>query len=488
MAEKASKYLLPIFKQLKTVIRNLDAKMEESITSKAWSGRFTQQMDSTMEDFNSSVHFDWRLYKHDIKGSLAYAKALQKAKILNQTEYNDIRNALAEILQEVESGTFVFKKEYEDVHMNIEANLIKKVGDAGKKIHTGRSRNDQVATDIRLYLKDEILTVLDMVQTLQKTIIKIAEKNTDVIMPGYTHMQKAQPILFSHHIMAYYYMLKRDSERLKDCFVRSDVMPLGSAALAGTSYDIDRNFLAKELDFAEISKNSIDAVSDRDFVIEFVSDASIIMMHLSRMAEEIVLWSTAEFGYIELSDSYSTGSSIMPQKKNPDVAELTRGKTGRVFGSLMATLTIMKALPLSYNRDMQEDKEQLFNALDTVKSCLSVIDGLLSTMKINKDKMYKATEKGCLTATDLADYLVCKGLPFREAHEVTGKIVRYCIDNDMDIYQMSSRDLRKFSEKIDGDIHDYLTIEHSIDSRDMPGGTSRNQVIKAIKVAKDELY
>lgn len=454
---------------------------------KAWSGRFTKPMDSSLEDFNSSVHFDKRLYKQDIEGSIAYAKALLKAKVLKSSECSSIISALNKIEKDIDAGKAVFKKEHEDIHMNIETLLTTAVGEAGKKIHTGRSRNDQVVTDLRMYLKEEIGDLIELIRQMSKVLVRMADDNIDAIMPGYTHMQKAQPVLFSHYLMAYYQMLKRDSDRLKDCHKRTDILPLGSAALAGTSYPLDRKLMARLLGFKNISKNSIDAVSDRDFCIEFLSDCAIIMMHLSRLSEEIVLWSSGEFRFIELSDAFSTGSSIMPQKKNPDAAELTRGKSGRVFGSLMALLAVMKGLPLSYNRDMQEDKERIFDTVDTVKSCLKIITAMLNTVKVDAKRMFAATEKGCLTATDLADYLVKKGIPFRKAHEITGNIVRYCIDNGQDLYQLSSKDFKKFCDRIGEDIHDFLTIEHSINSRNILGGTAQKQVAGAIREAKEEL-
>ena len=454
---------------------------------KAWSGRFNMPMDQTLEDFNSSVHFDKRLYKQDIKGNRAYAKALLEAKILKQAEYAQIITGLNKIEKEIEEGKLTFKKENEDVHMNIEAFLTEKIGEAGKKIHTGRSRNDQVVTDVRGYLKEEIINIKGALRAFQKTILKLAEEHLDVIMPGYTHLQKAQPILFSHHLMAYYEMFRRDSERLSGCYERTDVMTLGSAALAGTSIPINRKMIAKELGFSQISRNSIDAVSDRDFVMEFLADCAIIMVHLSKLAEEVILWATSEFKYLELSDAFATGSSIMPQKKNPDVAELTRGKSGRVFGNLMAVLTVMKGLPLAYNRDMQEDKERLFDTVDTVKACLKIMNDMIKASKVNESRMMDAAEKGCLTATDLADYLAQNGVPFRQAHEITGKIVRYCMDNGKDLYQLSNKDLQKYSDKIKEDIHDHLTVEHSVMSRQTYGGTAKDMVWKAIKEAKAEL-
>jgi len=455
--------------------------------STARSGRFSSEISDLMEDFNSSVHFDQRLYRYDITLNIAYAKALAGAGVLKRTEASHIIAALKKIEKEIEEGKLKFRKENEDVHLNIEAFLTQKVGEAGKKIHTGRSRNDQVATDLRMWAKDEIMSVRELIKKLQKTLVTLAERDLGLIMPGYTHLQKAQPVLFSHHLMAYFEMLKRDAERLLECHKRTDVMPLGSAALAGTSFSIDRKKLARDLGFSSVSDNSMDAVSDRDFVIEVLACLSILMMHLSRLADETVLWASSEFKFIDLPDSFATGSSIMPQKKNPDAAELTRGKTGRVFGSLIAVLTVMKGLPLAYNRDMQEDKERLFDAVDTAKACLKIMDGLLAGIKVHAGNMQTAAEKGCLTATDLADYLVKKGLPFRKAHEVTGSIVRHCVDNRIDLYQMSKKDLKKFSDVIGEGIHDHLTVENSVSSRDGIGGTSRRQVAGAIRAAKLEL-
>ncbi len=457
------------------------------MTKKAWSGRFSSPTDKSLEEFGSSIHFDKRIFKQDIEGSKAYAKALLKAKLINNDEYKKIVSALSKIEKEIQEGKITFSKEHEDVHMNIEKLLVDLTGEAGKKIHTGRSRNDQVVTDLRMYLREETLEINELIRQFQKTLVKMAEEYIDYAMPGYTHMQKAQPILFSHYLLAYYQMFKRDRERFSDCLRRINVLPLGSAALAGTSYNIDRNLLAKELGFDSVSKNSIDAVSDRDFVIEFLSACAICMMHLSRMAEEIIIWSTNEFKFIELSDELTTGSSIMPQKKNPDAAELVRGKTGRVYGDLIALLTIMKGLPLSYNRDMQEDKERLFDAIDTIKPSLQIMEKLLRTATINRNNMLAATEKGNLTATDLADYLVRKGIPFRTAHEITGKIVKHCIENGKDLFQLSSKDYKKFCDKITEDIHDNLTVESSISHKDIVGGTALNRVVFSIKEAKEEL-
>ncbi len=457
------------------------------MAKKAWGGRFTAPTDQSLEEFGSSIGFDKRLYRQDIEGTRAYAKALLKARILKQTEFSQISAALTKIEKDISEGKIKFAKHHEDVHMNIEMLLTERVGEAGKKIHTGRSRNDQVATDLRMYLREEILAIQVLLKQFQKTLVKLAEEYIDISMPGYTHMQKAQPVLLSHHLMAYYQMFKRDRQRFEECLARVNVLPLGSAALAGTGYDIDRKLIARQLEFASISKNSLDAVSDRDFAIEFASVSSICMMHLSRMAEELILWATSEFKFIELADEFSTGSSIMPQKKNPDIAELVRGKTGRVYGDLFALLTIMKGLPLAYNRDMQEDKERVFDAADTLKPSLVMMEKLLKTATIKDVNMFQATEKGCLTATDLADYLVRKGVPFRSAHEITGNIVRHCVETGRDLFQLSSKDYKKFCDKITEDIHDHLTVEASIARRDVTGGTARNQVVSAIREAKEEL-
>jgi len=404
---------------------------------KLWGGRFEKGTDKLVDDFNSSIRFDCRMYKHDILGSVAHANMLGKCGIISLEESALIQSTLKDILNDIEAGKIEFEVDAEDIHMNIEKNLILRIGDTGKKLHTGRSRNDQVALDIRMYLKDEITVISDMIVSLENTIIKIAEENIDTILPGYTHLQRAQPITFAHHMMAYFEMLKRDFGRVSDCYSRMNVLPLGSGALAGTTYPLDRYMVANELGFNDISQNSLDGVSDRDFAIELVSCLSILMMHLSRLSEEIILWSSHEFGFVELDDAYSTGSSIMPQKKNPDVAELARGKTGRVYGDLMTLLTVMKSLPLAYNKDMQEDKEAIFDAVDTVKMCLPVFSNMLATMKLRKDNMYKAAKGGFTNATDIADYLVKKGIPFRSAHEIIGKMVLYCIERNIAIDDMS---------------------------------------------------
>jgi len=454
---------------------------------KPWAGRFREPLAKSAEEFSSSVHFDYRLFKQDIVQNIAYARSLFKARVLSGLECKKIIKALEEILREFRTGKIKLKAELEDVHMNIETILIEKVGDMGKKLHSGRSRNDQVATDMRMYLKAETSEILGMIRKLQTTIVNLAEANLKVIVPGYTHLQRAQPILFAHHLMAYYEMLERDRYRFIFAGQEADVMPLGSGALAGTNFDIDREGLAKELGFSQISRNSMDAVSDRDFVIDFLSAAALLMLHLSRFSEELIIWSTYEFGYIELSDRYTTGSSIMPQKKNPDIAELTRGKSGRTFGNLISILTIMKGLPLAYNRDLQEDKEALFDSVDTLKAVLPIFEEMLRTMKINQEQMEKSAKKGFLTATDLAYYLVRRGVPFREAHQVVGKIVAYCEDSNMELEYLSLQQLKQFSDFFSYDVTRILSAESSVISKDGVGGTSPHQVKEAIKHARKNL-
>ncbi|MBT9537351.1 MAG: argininosuccinate lyase, partial [Nitrospirae bacterium] len=396
---------------------------------KLWAGRFTEKTSKTVEYFTESISFDRRLWKYDIEGSIAHAKMLGKQKIISQKDSSAIINGLKNIAGEIETGRFRFAVELEDIHMNIEAALIKNIGDAGKKLHTARSRNDQVALDLRLYLRAETKETIALIKNLQKTLLNAAENNIGIIMPGYTHLQRAQPVLLSHHLLAYVEMLRRDRERFEDSLKRINVLPLGSCALAGTSLPVDRSYAAKLLGFKAIAENSIDAVSDRDFAIEFLTDAGILMMHLSRFAEELILWSTEEFSFIELPDAFTTGSSIMPQKKNPDVAELIRGKSGRIYGNMIALMTVMKGLPLAYNRDMQEDKTPVFDTVDTIKSCLTVLAQMMPQIKFMKERMRDAAGRAYSTATDIAEYLVKKGVPFRQAHEITGKIVRYCIKN-----------------------------------------------------------
>lgn len=440
-----------------------------------------------MESFTESVSFDKRLWKYDIQGSIAHAKMLALQEIISKSDSGKIIWGLEEIAREIASGKFRFREDLEDVHMNIEAALIEKIGPAGKKLHTARSRNDQVALDLRLYLRDEIGQIISLAVRLQKRLVVSAGKHIDYIMPGYTHMQRAQPVLLSHHLLAHAEMLERDKDRLGDALKRINVLPLGSCALAGTSLPIDREYIAKLLGFDAVSGNSIDAVSDRDFALEFLSDASILAVHLSRMAEELVLWSTEEFSFVMLPDSFATGSSIMPQKKNPDAAELIRGKTGRVFGSLFSLLTIMKGLPLAYNRDMQEDKVAVFDAADTVKACLSILEAMVPVLAFDRGRMSAAASGAYSTATDIAEYLVGKGVPFREAHETTGKIVLYCVDNKKDLSDLTINEFRKYSRRIDKDIYKRINAEGSVAAKTSYGGTSKAQVKKQIERFKKRL-
>lgn len=448
---------------------------------KLWSGRFTKTSDKLTEDFNASISFDCRMYKQDIKGSIAHARMLAKQGIISDEEKDLIIKGLGEVEAELEAGKLTFTVEAEDVHMNIETFLTQKIGEVGKKLHTARSRNDQVALDVRMYLKDEIIQIRSLLIAFEEILLKLAEKHLDTIMPGYTHLQKAQPITLAHHLMAYFEMLKRDLGRLDDCYKRTDVMPLGSGALAGTGFELDRDFVKDELEFSSVTSNSLDAVSDRDFAIEFCSFASILMMHLSRFAEEIILWSTEEFSFIELDDAFSTGSSIMPQKKNPDLAELIRGKTGRVYGDLMSLLTLMKSLPLAYNKDMQEDKEALFDAVDTVKKSLMVMAPMLDTAKFNVEKMETAAKGGFTNATDLADYLSAKGLPFRDAHEIVGKTVLYCIKQNKSLDSIDLAQYRQFSPLIEEDIYDFIDIKQCVVRRRVEGGPAPEAVRSAIE-------
>ena len=451
---------------------------------KLWAGRFEDSTDSIVEGFTESVSFDARLWKHDIEGSIAHVKMLAKQKIVLKKEADAIIKGLNEIKAEIEAGKFKFSEGLEDVHMNIEHALTMKIGEVGGKLHSGRSRNDQVALDIRLYLRDEINEIVKLIKGLQKVFVKLAEKHIDIVMPGYTHLQRAQPVLLSHHMLAYYEMLERDSARFEDCLKRVNVLPLGAAALAGTTLPIDRKYVAKLLKFPAVSENSIDTVADRDFAMEFISAASILMSHLSRFSEEVILWNSEEFGFIDLPDAFTTGSSIMPQKKNPDILELTRGRTGRVYGNLMSLLTIMKGLPLAYNRDMQEDKEPLFDTVDTVKSCLFILAKMMPKAKFRKDRIKDATEAGFLTATDIAEYLVNKGMPFRDAHGVTGRIVKYCIDKAKVLTELTLDELKKFAEIIESDITRYITLDTSVDRRNSYGGTSKKVVLERIRKIK----
>ncbi len=453
------------------------------MSNKLWAGRFTQPTDAFVEEFTASINFDQRLYRYDILGSVTHAAMLARQGIIADDEAETIIAGLNEILAEIEAGKFVFSVAREDIHMNIEARLIDKIGAVGGKLHTARSRNDQVALDVRLYLRDEVDAIAEALKHMQSVLLAQAEANLDVIMPGYTHLQTAQPVLFSHHMLAYFEMLARDAGRLRDLRRRLNQMPLGAGALAGTTFPIDREWVAGQLGFAGVTRNSLDSVSDRDFAIEFCSFASILMMHLSRLSEELILWSSADFAFIDLSDGFCTGSSIMPQKKNPDVPELVRGKTGRVYGNQISLLTLMKSLPLAYNKDMQEDKEPLFDTIDTVRGSLKVFAEMIAEMTVNPQRMRIAAARGFSTATDIADYLVRKGLPFRNAHEVVGKTVRYCIENGKDIPELTLEEFQKFSSAIDGDIFDHVTLEASVNARKATGGTARSAVEKELALA-----
>lgn len=428
---------------------------------KLWGGRFKKSESKLMEDFNSSLSFDKTLYKEDITGSMAHVKMLAKCKILSEEDKNAILKGLESILSDIESDKLEISGDYEDIHSFVESNLIERVGQVGKKLHTARSRNDQVAVDFRLYAKNKAKEVIKQIKILQNTMKELGEKN-DFIMPGYTHLQRAQVVTFKHHIMAYYSMLERDKKRIKNALELMDENPLGCCALAGTTYNIDRNFTSKELGFKKPVDNFLDGVSDRDYVLELLSCFSIMMMHFSRLSEELILWSSKEFGFVTIDDEFSTGSSIMPQKKNPDAAELIRGKTGRVYGDLMALLTVMKGIPLAYNKDMQEDKEQFFDALKTVLSCVKVMNGMLSTIKVNKDKTLDAVKTGFLNATEAADYLVNKGMVFRDAHKVIGEIVLYCEQKNKAIEQLSVEELKKFSTLFEDDIYNFIDYENSL--------------------------
>jgi argininosuccinate lyase len=446
--------------------------------------RFDKPPDELVVKYTSSLHFDWRLYSYDIRGSIAHARMLAKQGIISKDEADKIEKGLELVAEEIEQGKFEFKPEQEDIHMAVEARLFELIGDVAGKLHTARSRNDQVALDFRLYTKEAISETLNSIRNLQQTIIKMAEANKTVIMPGYTHMQLAQPVLLAHHLLAYFEMLQRDFGRFEDCFKRTDILPLGSGSLAGVAYNTDRLFLAEELGFKEVSRNSMDAVSDRDFAIEYMAAASICMMHLSRMAEELILWSTAEFKFIELDDAYSTGSSLMPQKKNPDVAELGRGKTGRVYGHLLGLLTIMKGLPLTYNRDLQEDKEGMFDTVDTLLTSLKVFTGMLDTLNFKPENMRQAVNQGYILATDMADYLVGKGEAFRNAHGIIARLVSYAVKNNKMLDKLSLEEYRQFSPLFEADVHK-ITVASSTAARNVIGGTSPKQVELAIKRAKE---
>ena len=454
---------------------------------KMWGGRFEGKTDALVEQLGESVSFDARLALWDIRGSIAHARMLGDCGIITKTDAKKIISGLRAIGKEIEAGKFTFKTALEDVHMNIEAALSKRIGDAGKRLHTGRSRNDQIATDMRLWTRDQIDAIGQLLDAMQLALVDLADAHVDVVMPGCTHLQHAQPVLFAHHLLAYVEMFARDAERFAQLRARVNVLPLGSAALAGTPYPIDRKQVAEELGFEAISANSMDAVSDRDYLIEFGANASMVMMHLSRLSEELILWSTAEYGFIQIGDAFTTGSSIMPQKKNPDVAELVRGKTGRVYGDLTALLTLMKGLPLTYNRDMQEDKEPVFDASDTIQLCLAVVGRMLSSVAVNAEAMHEATRHGFLEATDLADYLSAKGMPFREAHEAVGKLVRYCEKGGKRFDELSLEEFQKHSALFLDDIFALLSPEAIVRRRENVGGTAPKRVHQALRRARSRL-
>ena len=460
---------------------------DEIPPAKLWAGRFTEPTDALVERFTESVSFDRRLAKHDIRASIAHATMLAEVGVLSHADRDAIVGGLEGILADIEAGAFEWRTALEDVHMNVESVLTERIGDAGKRLHTGRSRNDQVATAVRLFVREALDDIGAAIRALQAVILSIAEREADTVLPGFTHLQPAQPITFGHHMLAWFEMLERDAERFAQCRGRVDRMPLGAAALAGTPYPIDRAMTARLLGFDGLCENSLDAVSDRDFAIEFISDCALAMMHLSRMSEEVVLWVSAPFAFVELGDAYCTGSSIMPQKKNPDVPELVRGKSARVIGHLNALLVLMKGQPLAYNRDNQEDKEPLFDTVDTVTDCLRVFAGMLGTLECRRERMREAARLGYMTATDLADYLVRKAVPFRDAHEAVGRAVRSAVETGRDLSEMTLDELRAFSPTIEDDVFEVLTLEGSVAARDHPGGTAPAQVRAAIARAKARL-
>jgi len=453
---------------------------------KLWKGRFTKAATSSSDEFNASITFDQRLYSEDISGSIAHANMLAKQHILSQSEAETIVSALTGILNDIEDGKVTFSIEMEDIHMNIESLLTQRIGDLGKKLHTARSRNDQVAVDFRLYVIKEIHAIIHLISDLKLLLVDLAEEHIETIMPGYTHLQRAQPVTLGYHLLAYHQMFKRDGERFLDCKNRADSLPLGSGALAGTTYATDRDYLAAQLGFSSISENAMDAVSDRDFAIEFLNCCAISMMHLSRFCEELILWNSSEFDFVEMDDAYATGSSIMPQKKNPDMAELIRGKTGRVYGDLMGLLTVMKGLPLAYNKDMQEDKLPVFDGADTLKQSLGIFTEMLSTVTFHKDRMRQAAGTGFLNATDAADYLVSKGIPFRDCHEIIGKLVLHCIKSNKAIEDLTLDELKEFSPVFEQDLYDKITLESCINNKLSYGSTSLDSVKKQIiNIRKD---
>lgn len=444
--------------------------------AKLWGGRFQKSTDKKVDDFNSSIRFDKRMYKQDIKGSIAHATMLGKQNIIPKEDSDKIVAELKNILKDIEDGKVEFEIDAEDIHMNIEKILIERIGDAGKRLHTGRSRNDQVALDIRMYLMDETADIEEMLIHTLNVLVDLASDHTETIMPGYTHLQKAQPVTFAHHLMAYFEMFKRDLSRLRDCRKRTNVMPLGSGALAGTTYPLDREFVASELGFDAVTMNSLDGVSDRDFVIELANCLALVMMHLSRFCEELILWSSNEFSFVEMDDAFSTGSSIMPQKKNPDVAELIRGKAGRVYGHLMGLLTTMKGIPLAYNKDMQEDKEMAFDAFDTVKGCIGLFTGMIASMTFRKDRMEASAKNGFTNATDAADYLVNHGVAFRDAHGIVGQLVLMCIDKNCSLDELSLDAYRSISPVFDEDIYDAISMKTCVEKRLTKGAPSRTSM------------
>jgi len=460
---------------------------DDELTPKAWSGRFSEPVNALTKQYTASVGFDRRLAALDIRGSLAHARMMTRVGVLSAADLADIERGMQTIQSEIDTGTFRWSLDLEDVHLNIEKRLTDLVGDAGKRLHTGRSRNDQVATDVRLWLRDALDALDILLRALQLQLVDLADTHAETVMPGFTHLQVAQPVTFGHHLMAYYEMLKRDRDRLADCRRRMNQLPLGAAALAGTSYPIDRNQVATELGFDGVCANSLDAVSDRDFAIEFASCGALLMMHLSRFSEELILWMTPRFGFIALADAYCTGSSIMPQKKNPDVPELVRGKAGRMYGHLIALLTLMKGQPLAYNKDNQEDKEPLFDAVDTLVDTLRVFTGMIASITVNAQAMRQAALEGYATATDLADYLVKKGLPFREAHEAVARAVRFASDRGVDLAALPLAELQKYSSSIDNDVFQVLTLEGSLRARNHVGGSAPDQVRAAVAAARREL-
>ena len=452
-----------------------------------WGGRFTKETDKLVYDFNASISFDQRFYEQDIRGSIAHVTMLAKQGILTEEEKEQIIKGLESIRTDVENGTLKITEEYEDIHSFVEANLIDRIGDAGKKLHTGRSRNDQVALDMKLYTRDEILELDSLLKEMLEVLLKLMKENLEVYMPGFTHLQKAQPITLSHHMGAYFEMFKRDRSRMKDIYKRMNLCPLGSGALAGTTYPLDREYTAELLDFDGPTLNSMDSVSDRDYLIELLSAMSTVMMHLSRFSEEVIIWNTNEYKFVEIDDAYSTGSSIMPQKKNPDIAELVRGKSGRVYGALMSMLTTMKGLPLAYNKDMQEDKELVFDAIDTTKGCLALFTGMLKTMKFNSARMEESAKHGFTNATDAADYLVNHGVPFRDAHGIVGRLVLYCIDKGIALDNMSMEEFKAISPVFEDDIYDAISMKTCVEMRNTIGAPGKAAMEKVIKAEEEYL-